>query len=270
MDEDSTVDEVVLRGGVGNAGAVIRVGEHVLRPTSAHTTAIHALLRQLRARGFDGAPKVIGVDPDGRERLVFIRGDVPYPPFPAWSQADRLLQSTASLLRRFHDAAADFVTPAGATWSDELADPAGGPVICHNDVCPENVVSRDGVAVALLDFDFAAPGRPLYDLGQLAKMCIPLDTPEDAARFGRRGFDPFHRLRLVADAYDLPPGRGPFVEILRESLAAATGGGFVARRVERGEPAFIEMWEQMGGAARYERRYEWFERHHQQFLDTAG
>jgi Phosphotransferase enzyme family len=262
------VDEEVLPGGVGNAGAVVRVGEHVLRPTNPHTPAIHALLRHVRAAGFDGVPEVTGIDPDGRERLVFIAGAVPYPPFPEWSQADRLLQSTASLLRRFHDASAGFVTPAGMGWSDELADPAGGPLICHNDICPENVVSRDGVAVALLDFDFAAPGRPLYDLGQLAKMCIPLDTPEDAARFGRHSFDPFRRLCLVADAYGLPPGREPFVQVLAESIAA--GGRFVERRVERGERAFIEMWNQMGGGARYERRHEWFERNRPRFLAAVG
>ena len=30
----------------------------------------------------------------------------------------------------------------------------GGPIVCHNDVCLENVVFRDGEAVGLLDFDF--------------------------------------------------------------------------------------------------------------------
>lgn len=264
------MNEEVLRGGVGNAGAVVRVGEHVLRPTNPHTPAIHALLRHVRDVGFDGVPEVIGIDPDGRERLAFIAGDVPYPPFPEWSQADRLLRSTASLLRRFHDAAAGFRTRAGPAWSDELADPAGGALICHNDLCPENVVSRDGVAVAFLDFDFAAPGRPLYDLGQLAKMCVPLDAPEDAVRFGRRPIDPFRRLRLVADGYGLPPGRDAFIQVLSESILAATGGGFVKRRVERGEPAFIEMWNEMGGGARYERRHEWFEQHRARFLDTVG
>ncbi len=264
------MDEEVLRGGVGNAGAVVRVGAHVLRPTNTSTPTIHALLRYVRAAGFDAVPEVVGLEPDGRERLVYIPGDVPYPPFPGWSQSDRLLASTAALLRRYHDAAAGFVTPTRASWSDELADPAGGALICHNDVCPENIVSRDGVAVALLDFDFAAPGRPLYDLGQLAKMCIPLDTPEDAARFGRRPIDPFRRLRLAADGYGLPPGRESFVEVISESIAGAVGGGFVARRVERGEPAFIEMWEQMGGAARYERRRDWFERNRSRFLDALA
>lgn len=41
--------------------------------------------------------------------------------------------------------------------SDPSAD--GDALIGHNDVCLENIVFRQGVAVALLDFDFAAPTR---------------------------------------------------------------------------------------------------------------
>ena len=70
-----------------------------------------------------------------------------------------------------------------------MADPEGGPVVCHNDVCLENVVFRDGEAVALLDFDFAAPGRPVYDLACFARMCVPIDDDENRARFGWHGDD---------------------------------------------------------------------------------
>src|SRR5690606_13589489 len=98
----------VLAGGVGNAGAVVRVGDEVHRPTNAHSPAIHALLLHLEAVGFNGTPRVIAVGPDGRERLRFIGGDVPIPPFPAWSQRDGVLASTAALLRRYHDAVAGF------------------------------------------------------------------------------------------------------------------------------------------------------------------
>ncbi len=224
----------------------------------------------MRDAGFDGVPEPVGIDPDGRERLTFIPGDVPVPPFPSWSQTDEALASTAALLRRFHDAAAGFVAPEGAAWSDEMADPRPGdaPVICHNDVCPENVVYRDGRAVALLDFDFAAPGRPLYDLAQLAKMCVPLDTPEDAARLGRGSLDAVARLRVVADAYGLPPGRAEFVDVLREGIDA--GAVFVQRHVDAGEPGFIEMWETMGGQARYDRRRQWFDEHHADFVAALG
>ena len=262
------MDEELLPGGVANAGAVVRVGAHVLRPSNPHTPTIHALFRYVRDRGFSGVPEPVGVGPDGRERLVFIEGEVPRPPFPEWSQTDECLSSTAALLRDFHEAAAGFVVEPWMTWNPELADPEGGPVFCHNDVCVENVVYRDGRAVALIDFDFAAVGRPLYDLAQLATMCVPLDTPEDAAVWGRRNLDPFRRLRLVADAYGLPPDREPFLQVLGESIAS--GGKFVERRVQAGEPAFVEMWNKMGGRARYERRCHWFEANRDRLRQMLG
>ena len=69
------------------------------------------------------------------------------------------LRSVGSLLRRLHDAGAAIAVDARAEWPRSLADPAGGTMLCHNDVCPENVVFRDGRATALIDFDLAAPGR---------------------------------------------------------------------------------------------------------------
>ena len=96
----------------------------------------------------------VGIDDDGRERLLFIEGDVPLPPYPAWAQLDSALASIAILMRRFHDASRSFDS-TGSTWSDEMVDPAGGPFVCHNDVCLENVVFSQGIAVGLLDFDAA-------------------------------------------------------------------------------------------------------------------
>lgn len=127
--------EEVLKGGVANAGAVTRVGEHVLRPANAHTPTIHRFLRQLADEGFAGAPLPVGVDQDGRERLRFVFGEVALPPYPVWARSDEALASIARLLSRFHRAARTFPERASDTWSDEMADPAGGSVVCHNDVC---------------------------------------------------------------------------------------------------------------------------------------
>lgn len=140
-----------------------------------------------------------------------------------------------------------------------MADPSPDDelVVCHNDVCPENVVFRDGVAVALLDFDFAAPGRRVFDVASFARMCVPIDSPDNAAKTGRRSLDPVSRLRVVADAYGLDaPARTGLLEVLDEQLA--TGGDFVRRRVEAGEQPFIEMWNAMGGEAFYDARRDWF------------
>lgn len=137
-----------------------------------------------------------------------------------------------------------------------MADPqAGSPddVICHNDVCPENVVYRGGRAVAILDLDFVAPGRRIYDIAAFARMCVPVDGPQGAALSGRAHLDPFRRLRVVADAYPLgQTQRHELIDVLDGQIER--GGEFVRRRVDAGEQAFIDMWTAMGGAERFERR----------------
>ena len=138
-------DDQPLTGGIANAGAIVRRGDLVLRPTGPHTATVQRFLAELRAAGFNGTPEPRGVTDDGRERLGFIPGDVAVPPYPAWAQTAEALASIARLMRRLHDAAARVGVPDGR-WNRELADPAGGPIVCHNDVCLENVVFRDGDA----------------------------------------------------------------------------------------------------------------------------
>src|ERR687894_1366367 len=96
------VVEERLEGGISNAGLVVRAGPHVLRPSTAHSGSIHAFLRAVRDAGFEGAPTPVGIDEDGRERLVFVDGDVPVTPFPGRSQSDTALASIATLLRGLH------------------------------------------------------------------------------------------------------------------------------------------------------------------------
>ncbi len=250
-------DEELLHGGVANAGGVVRVGDHVLRPSNPHSTSIHRMLRSLADAGFAGASVPVGIDPDGRERLVFIPGDVAIPLYPAWVQSDAALGSIARLLRQMHDVSTEVPVDPDSTWSGEMADPLGGEVFCHNDVCLENVVFHDGEAVGLLDFDFAAPGRREFDLASFARMCVPIDEDESAARLGWMGADRPSRSRLVCDEYGLDgPGRARLLACLEESIAR--GGEFVRRRVEAGEAAFIEMWESMGGQERFDRRRRWW------------
>jgi hypothetical protein len=266
------IDGQVLHGGMANPGAVVRVGNEVRRPSSAHTESIFALVRHARDNGFTEAPEPLGLDELGRERWEFVSGDVPIPPFPPWSQTDELLASTAALLRRFHEAVADFSPPAGAAWNTELAYLPGVPdesadaaIVGHNDVCPENVICRDGAAVALIDFDFAAPTHRLHDLGQLAKMWIPLEPDEDAARTGRAGLDRRHRLRIAADAYGLSATeREPFLSIVVDTIHR--GSLFVKKRIERGEQVFIDAWKAGGGQARYDRRSAWIDDNYDDLL----
>ena len=250
------MDDELLHGGVANAGAVVRRGGHVLRPSSQHSASIHRALSALRSEGFDGASNPVGIDADGRERLDFIEGDVPLPPYPKWARSDEALVSIAVLMRHMHDTSTG-IDLASGTWSTEMADPRGGPVLCHNDVCLENVVFRDGRAVGLLDFDFAAPGRRVFDIVSFARMCVPIDDAVSASRLGWAPQDQPHRLRMVADAYGLDKDtRLDLLRLLDRSIER--GGEFVRRRVEAGDPGFVKMWEEMGGIERFDRRRRWW------------
>jgi thiamine kinase-like enzyme len=206
----------------------------------------------------------VEIQPDGRERLVFIEGDVPVPPFPRWAQTDDALESIATLMRAFHDASSQ-VPLKTLSWSDELADPAGGSMICHNDVCMENVVFREGRAIGLLDFDFAAPGRPIFDLAAFARMCVPIDDDISASRLGFEDLDRPARLRLVTDTYGLDAeGRDVLVEFLERAMQS--GGSFVQRRAEAGDANFIRMLDEMGGMERYDRRLRWWQSSRETFV----
>jgi hypothetical protein len=258
------VDEEPLEGGTANAGAVVRAGGHVLRPSSPYWASIHAWLRAVRAEGFDGVPMPVGVDDDGRERLEFMEGDVPISPYPEWSQSDAALASIAELLRGLHEASRVF-DPRGLAWNDLLADPAGGAIVGHNDVEPSNVVFRDGRAVAFIDFEFAAPGRPIYDLAQLCRLCVPIESDFDQARIGWHPADRPKRLRLVADAYGLD--REGRMELLCAMDDAIDRIETLARRGEGGaDPSRL----QTGGIEKYERRRIWWMRHQREVAAALG
>lgn len=192
--------EVPLTGGRLTDG-VVRVGSTVRRPMGAHSPFVHRLLDHLEAVGFDGAPRLLGVDERGREILTFLEGWVPpnLDLFP-----DETLAAAAHLLRRFHD----------ATAGSELA--GDREVVCHNDPSPCNYVFAGGRPAAFIDFDHAAPGDRLRDVayaGWLWTLSADDGPPvRDQAR----------RLRLMGESYGLDDVGVLFDAVLRrqeENLA---------------------------------------------------
>lgn len=176
--------EQALAGGWLTAG-VVRVGDTVRRPTGPHTPAVHALLRHLEAVGFDGAPRLLGSDENGREVLTYVPGAVRLDAARAlWP--DAALVEAVRLLRAFHDATAAVAPP-------------GAEVVCHGDPGPWNIVWRDERAVALIDFDEIHPGLRRDDLGDAAWKHLNLGSPVAADDEQAR------RLRLFAEAAVLAP-----------------------------------------------------------------
>ncbi|MGW3285070.1 phosphotransferase [Streptomyces sp. NPDC001002] len=251
-DEGETDEGDPLVGGMVNAGAVFRRGGVVERPAPRTARALHAHFLALRKHGFDAAPTPVCLTADGREQLTFIPGDVALPPYPRWVMTETALRSVGSLLRRLHDVGADIAVDAGAEWPRALADPAGGIMLCHNDVCPDNVVFLDGRAEALIDFDLAAPGRAVWDLAMTARYWVPMLDPASAAALYPAGLDAPARLRILADSYGLSPHeRAELPGVIEQATASCRA--FVADRVADGDPVYANALSERGGWQRWDR-----------------
>jgi hypothetical protein len=249
--------EDLLTGGTTNRGQVVRVGDTVRRPQRLTSPATHALLEHLADVGFAGAPRFLGVDRQGREILSYVPGTAITPPYPAEALTDEALVSVAGLVRGYHDAVRTF-DPAPYRWPSSPPAPFAGELISHNDVNLDNVVFRDGRAVALIDFDLASPGSRVWDVACAARLWAPL-RPERYIDDPRRG-RAIARFRLFVDSYGLGPDE-------RQRLVAAVLHNhlwcydIVGTAAANGHAGFSEYWFD-GARERAERTRQWY-------LDTA-
>jgi hypothetical protein len=246
--------EVPLVGGTANRGRVVRVADTVRRPLRPASPATHALLRHLADAGFAGAPRFLGVDDQDREVLSFVAGTAITPPYPPWALTDEALDSLAVLLRDYHRAVRTF-DPAPYTWPASPPVPFAGELVSHNDVNLDNVVFRDGRAVALIDFDLAAPGSGVWDVACAVRLWAPLrpDRYVDDPRRGRGVF----RLRRFVDAYGLPDAdRARLVTAVRHNHEWCYD--IVGTAAANGHAGFSEYLS--GGALqRAERTRQWYD-----------
>ena len=193
---------------------VVRIGGTVRRPRLPQSTAVADYLDHLQHAGFQGSPRYLGRDGDGRDVLSYLDGDVPGIPLPEWSAADDLLASVARLLRRLHEASAGyaadrgFAAAPGTRWRRDLVKidlPRTDPpaeLVSHLDVTPRNTVVRDGRAAGFIDFDLAGPTTHLLNAYNTAVHWVPLCPPADLPAGWRNVSQP-RRLRIFAEAYGL-------------------------------------------------------------------
>lgn len=238
-------DEIELSG--GNVTQVVRVGDTVRREAGPWTPAVHALLKHLEARDFEGAPRALGYDELGREILSFIEGEIGHYPLPAYMWSDKTLQAAARLLRRYHDATLDLEVPSNAIWRLEYPDRDRHEVILHNDFAPYNLVFRQEQPVAIIDFDWAGPGPRSWDLAYAAYRFVPLSYADDIVAQGlAEPGEQTRRLRLFCAAYGFADVREilnsvvPRLELLCSIITgeAASGSAAFQKQIEEGHLAF--------------------------------
>ena len=242
---------------------VVRLGEAVRYPREAWTASVHALLNHLHEAGFPEVPRPLGLTAD-HELLGFIDG-------ASGDDAcllvgtDSAVADVAQLLRRYHDAVADWEPTEPVHWYDGQTG-TGGPdeIICHGDVGPWNLVWRDGQLVGLIDWEYATVGSRRTDIAYALHFLAPfrdrsywqgvLGMP---SRPRRR-----HRMAVFADAYGIAVDEQLVDEVLASQRAGVQKMQELADRGRLRQQALIAA----GELERERRAVTWSEDRRPKFL----
>lgn len=163
-------NEELLAG--GNVSKVYRSGHTIRRELKSNSNQIHTLLNHLASKGYDYAPKYLGIDDKGREILSFIEGEAGNYPCKKYMWSDDILQEIAKMLRHYHDAVSDF--PLDGSWESIDNTPNQTEVLCHNDFAMYNIIFHNERPIGIIDFDVAGPGPRLWDIAYTLYTCVPL------------------------------------------------------------------------------------------------
>ncbi|MDQ0754630.1 phosphotransferase [Arthrobacter sp. B3I4] len=266
---DGEASDVELMPAGDVTEGVVRIGGTIRRPHQRQSRAVAEYLDWLEDAGFEGSPRFLGRDDEGRDVLTFVPGRCAAAVPEEWVQSEELLASVGRLVRRLHGASAGFVPRAHPFPPHPVPRRAdrhdAAELVCHLDVTPQNVVVRDGRAAGLVDFDLAGPSTALRDSYNTAMHWVPLCDPADAWP-GWEGLDPYRRLRIFADAYGWDreerrrlPGLGVDAGTLTHERmrhnAVALGGGWA------------RMWDEGVGGLILRRR-RWLQANAERLLDA--
>jgi hypothetical protein len=231
--------EVSLPG--GNTTGAVLIDNVVHKRASPWTPTVHALLRFLQAAGFDGAPRALGFDDQGREMLSYLPGETigGRDPWPGWAWADSMLIQVGQWLRRVHDLTAEFIPPADERWFvGRKMEP--GWIVGHQDAAPYNAVVDGDRLVGFFDWDIAGPSTREFDLAFSLLPWVPLaSSGRDTRLSGHDLEDRSRRLHLLLDAYGYEGDRFTFASVIPQR--ARRQAGVIRQMADAGDASAIAL-----------------------------
>ncbi len=185
---------------------VRRYGHVVVKDTGPWSATVRSLLRHLESVGFAWSPRLAGPGHNRGEAntlaYTYVEGE--FLERGSWSHDAAV--TIGRMVRELHEATASYRPPLDAVWKPWFGRALGGSkrIVGHCDVCPWNVVTRDGLPIALIDWEVAGPVDPIVDLAQA---CWHIAGLYDDVVAERKGLPPLaeraRQLRAMVDAYGL-------------------------------------------------------------------
>ncbi|MDT4992993.1 MAG: hypothetical protein QOH97_2885 [Actinoplanes sp.] len=235
--------EELLSGAGLQDRRIVRIGDTVHRPAGPWSTTVQDLLRYLGESGFPLSPEPFGFDGEGREVLSYMPGRDQGWPFLPEICTDLGAERLGRLATRSRLALAGYPCRPDARWQAGPAVPGPQEAVQHGDLGPWNLLwGADGDICAVIDWDMAGVGDPLYDTGHLAWFTAPF---MDDVRAHERGFPepPDRKARLAAFAAGAGLAEDDLIRIVLRTQA--TFAERVESRAADGTagtwPALLEM-----------------------------
>lgn len=223
---------------------VRRIGDRVRAPRDAATESVHALLAHLAERGFTESPRPLALTEEYEEQ-TFVEG-ISGDHACLLVASDSAVAAVAELLRRYHDAVADWEPAVTPRWYDGQTG-IGGPdeLVVHGDPGPWNLVWRDGELVGLIDWEYATVGTRRTDIAYALHFLAPFRDRSywqgvlGLARRPRRR----HRMAVFADAYGITVDEQLVDEVLASQRAGVQKMLDLAERGRQRQRDLIEAGE---------------------------
>jgi Phosphotransferase enzyme family len=249
----------------GRFARPVRVGGEIHRRPLSVNKDSHRLLIHLERKGFELAPRFLGLTDDGAERLSYVPGNIGYPPLSATIRSDEALVSVARSIHAFHEASQDFQFSATSGWGGyEIARPATIDCVGHYDLAPWNIVFDGTNVKAIIDWDSAAPSNRVWDLAYAAHQFVPLHSEDDVGAWGWDTVPDYRqRLRLFLDSYghNISP-----TSILDAAVMRLYGiGSYLAARIREQDAAFRVQADESHDEA-YKAAALWIHENRERFL----
>jgi hypothetical protein len=190
----------VLSGGRENK--IFRVSDKVIRPSASWTPYIHNFLNFLIEEGVTYVPQPYGINENGEESLSYVQGEVYNYPLPEFMILDKMIISSAKLLKNYHEVSARYIDKLTnkELWMLSVINPI--EVMCHGDFAPYNVTVIGEEAIGIIDFDTLHPGPRMWDIAYAIYRWVPFTNPSNPD-FNSTLEEQIRKAKLFLDTYGI-------------------------------------------------------------------